>query len=110
MQIEQIKRGLTRYVDNEIIAQMTDAKNRWITGGVAALAINNLDKTVMQYADNPWMAMLGVVQGSDIDVDALYKAFAPKMVDKVSFELPFIGKLTFDQRDMDKLLQYIKEG
>ena len=45
-----------------------------------------------------------------MDIDAVYQAFAPRMVDKVSFVLPIMGKLTFDRQDLDKLMRYIKEG
>lgn len=110
MQINQIKTGVARYVDNEIISQMTDAKSRWLTGGLAALAINNLGETVSRYEQDPFVSMLGVMQNGEVDVDAVYQAFAPRMVEKVSFELPVLGKLTFDRQDLDKLLRYIKEG
>ena len=110
MQIDQIKTGVARYIDNEIISQMTDTKSRWITGGLAALAINNLGETVKRYERDPFVAMLGVMKDGDVDIDAVYQAFAPRMVDKVSFVLPIMGKLTFDRQDLDKLMRYIKEG
>ena len=110
MQIDRIKTGVSRYIDNEIISQMTDSKSRWITGGLAALAINNLGETVKRYEQDPFVEMLGVMQNGDVDVDAVYQAFAPRMVDKVSFSLPVLGKLTFDRQDLDKLMRYIKEG
>ena len=110
MQINQIKTGVSRYIDNEIISQMTDSKSRWITGGLAALAVNNLGETVKHYEQDPFVAMLGVMKDGDVDIDAVYQAFAPRMVDKVSFALPVLGKLTFDRQDLDKLMRYIKEG
>ena len=110
MQIDKVKRGVARYVDNEIIGQMTDTKSRWVAGGVAALAINNLGNTVAQYQNDPLIAMLGVVKDGEVDVEAAYEAFAPRMVEKVSFVLPVVGKLTFERADLDKLMQCIREA
>lgn len=110
MQIDRIKRGVARYIDNEIIGQMTDAKSRWLAGGVAALAVNNLGETVKQYEQDPFVAMLGVMKDGDVDIDAVYQAFAPRMVEKVSFVLPIVGKLTFDRNDLDRLMECIREA
>lgn len=110
MHIDKIKRGVARYVDNEIIGRMTDSTSRWIAGGVAALAINNLGETAIQYEQNPFVAMLGVMKDGDVDVEAAYQAFAPRMVEKVSFVLPVVGKLTFDRSDLDRLMECIREA
>lgn len=110
MQIDRIKRGVARYIDNEIIGRMTDTTSRWVTGGIAALAVNNLGETVKQYEKDPFIAMLGVMKEGDVDIDAVYQAFAPRMVEKVSFVLPIVGKLTFDRNDLDKLMECIREA
>ena len=110
MQIDRIKRGVARYIDNEIIGRMTDATSRWIAGGVAALAVDNLGETVKQYEQDPFIAMLGVMKDGDVDLDAVYHAFAPRMVEKVSFTLPVVGKLTFDRADLDRLMECIREA
>ena len=110
MHIDKIKRGVARYVDNEIIGRMTDSTSRWVAGGVAALAINNLGETAKQYEQNPLVAMLGVMKDGDVDVEAAYQAFAPRMVEKVSFVLPVVGRLTFDRSDLDRLMECIREA
>ena len=45
-----------------------------------------------------------------IDEDALYNAFAPQIRKSIEFKIPFIGNMSFDRAEVDKLVRYIKEG
>ena len=40
----------------------------------------------------------------------LYNAARPKFEQRLPISIPFIGELTFDQNDVDKLYRYIKEA
>ena len=53
--------------------------------------------------------MLGVIDGGMVDADALYSAFAPNITKPIEISVPFVGSLSFDRAEADKLLHYIKE-
>ena len=55
--------------------------------------------------------MMGVMdEAGNINIDRLYNAARPKFEQKFPVSIPFIGDLTFDQNDVDKLYRYIKEA
>lgn len=107
--MNQVKNGLVRYIDNEILPHLTGAKRIGL-GIYTALAAESLEKTIMQYATNPAVAMLDVIDKSgNVDVAKLYKAAAPFFGDgvKQTLTIPFIGDFSFDRNDLEKLYHYI---
>ena len=55
--------------------------------------------------------MLGVLtEDGQVDIDALYDAFAPKVTGPLEFAIPFVGALSLDRAEVDKLYRYIKEA
>jgi len=77
----------------------------------AALLIANMENIVKQYSTHPVVAMLGVYTDGDIDVDALYKAFAPRFgTEEFPVKLPMVGTIKVGKAEIDKLYHYIKEA
>lgn len=110
--IEQIKNGLTRYIDSEILPNLTGGK-RFAMGVCAALMVQNLETTVLQYRENPAVAALGILDdGNNVDIDKLYAAATDTLrrMEKLSVDVPMMGVLTFRQNDLDTLLAMMKEG
>lgn len=110
--IEQVKNGLTKYVDSEILPGMSGGR-RFALGVYAALAIKNLENTLDKYMRSPAMAALGVLDsGGNIDIDKVYIAATDTLrnMEKFSVDVPMLGVLTFKQNDLDALLAAIKEG
>ena len=107
--IQQIQQGATRFVDNEMVPAFAGAE-KIVVGGAAALFIANIENIVKQYSTHPVVAMLGVYKDGDIDVDALYQAFAPRFgAEKIPVKIPMIGSIKIGKPEIDKLYQYIKE-
>ena len=99
--IEQVKNGLTKYIDAEILPNMTGGK-RFALGVCAALMIQNAENTLGKLMDG----------GNNIDIDKVYAAATDtlKGMEKFSMDLPMLGVLTFRQSDLDALYAAIKEG
>lgn len=107
--IQQIQQGAARFVDNELVPAFAGAE-KIVVGGAAALFIANMENIVKQYSAHPAVAILGVYKDGDINVDALYQAFAPRFgEEKVPVKLPMIGSVKIGKTEIDKLYQYIKE-
>lgn len=108
--IQQIQQGAVRFVDNELVPAFAGAE-KILVGGAAALLIANLENIVKQYAANPMVAMLGVYKDGNIDVDAMYQAFAPRFgAEKIPVKIPMVGTIKIGKAEIDKIYQYIKEA
>lgn len=108
--IKQIQQGAARFVDSELVPAFAGAE-KIVVGGAAALLIANMENIVMQYSTHPVVSMLGVYKDGDINVDALYQAFAPRFgSEKIPVKIPMVGNVKIGKAEIDKLYQYIKEG
>jgi hypothetical protein len=108
--IQQLQRGATRFVDNELVPAFAGPE-KIAVGGAAALLIANAENIVKQYSTHPMVALFGVYKDGDINVDALYQAFAPRFgVEKIPIKIPIIGNIKIGKPEVDKLYQYIKEA
>lgn len=107
---ERAINGVVAYMDREIIPHIPGWKAIAVSG-VIALYAARAPQILEALQQRPAVQALGVFgEGGQIDVDALYNAFAPKMERPIEIQLPLVGALTFDRAEADKLLQYIKGG
>lgn len=104
----RVMRGIGSYVDDEIVSKMAGSWKAWLIGGLAGLAAARADALVGQLANNPMVAALGVVDGENIDVDAIYTELL-KQAQKgsMTIDLPVIGPITFGVADVESLYRHI---
>lgn len=108
--IDQAMRGVVRFIDTEILPHLPTGKG--IGAGIAvALIMDGGKERILALRENPVVQMMGVMgEAGNINIDRLYNAARPKFEQKLPVSIPFIGDLTFDQNDVDKLYRYIKEA
>lgn len=119
--IEQVKNGISRYLDEELIPNISDEKPiLFAFGAVSALLLQNVDKAILQYKENPIVKMTGAIdEDGNIDVDALAKVAKESMkkyafslddflVGKFSFLRGHVNTINFTPEDIDTLKKYIK--
>lgn len=105
--IAQAQNGLMRYIDAEILPHLTGAKK--IGAGIyVALAARNLPAAIERYKTHPAIAVLGLFDGENIDIDAAYNAAMPLFTERQKVTIPAIGDITFDQSDVEKLYRYMR--
>lgn len=109
--INQVLKGLMTYIDTEILPHLTGVKKVGL-GVYTALAANKAGGIISQYKEHPAVAMLDVVQGDNVDIERVYKAAVPYFENgtKYQINIPFIGAITVDRSDLDKLYNYITRG
>lgn len=110
--IQQIQKAAARFVDQDIAPAFSGGE-RILVSGAAGLLIANSGKLVAQYAAHPMVAALGVLdtQSGEIDVDALYQAFAPKFEnEKIPLKIPVVGTIRIGKAEVDRFYQYVKEA
>ena len=106
---ERFVNGAANYVEREVLPHLPELKALAVAG-VVALYAQKLPQIVDDLEKIPAVKVLGVIQDGMIDEDALYNAFAPKIRKPLEFDIPLVGKLSFDRAEVDKLLKYVKEA
>lgn len=101
--------GVVAYVDNEITAKMAGGWKAWVIGGAAGLAAAKADTLLEQLAQNPAIQALGIIEGENIDVDAICGELR-KQARKgtATVNIPLVGAVTFGESDVESLYRYIK--
>lgn len=109
--IQQVKNGLVKYIDNDMLPHLSGFKKIGL-GIYTALAAENVANIVMKYKDHPAISVLGIIDGSNVDVDKLYNAVYPMFNNgqKQIIDIPVIGEYVVDSTDIEKLYKYIKES
>lgn len=108
----QVKTGLVRFVDSDILPHLSGAKKIGL-GIYVALAANNLEARVYQHVNHPAVSMLDVIDANgNVDIDKVYQAAAPMFNggQKVPVQIPLIGEYNMDMTDLEKIYRYIKEA
>lgn len=119
--IEQVKNGISRYLDQELMPNLSDEKPiLFAVGAFSALILNNVDKAILKYGENPVVKMTGIIDDNqNIDVDALAEVAKQSMkkyafslddflVGKFSFLRGHVNTIDFTPEDIDTLKRYIK--
>lgn len=109
--IEQVKNGVAKYVDNEFVAKMNGIK-RWVVGGVAGIAILRAENIFRHLKHNAFVEMLDVIDENDmIDIDVIYNSFLNQArKGEAVIDLPAVGPTTFNEHDIEALYRYIIGG
>lgn len=119
--IEQVKNGISRYLDQELMPNLSDEKPiLFAVGAFSALLLNSVDKAILKYGENPVVKMTGIIDDNqNIDVDALAEVAKQSMkkyafslddflVGKFSFLRGHVNTIDFTPEDIDTLKRYIK--
>lgn len=103
--------GMMKYVDEEIISKMAGGWKSWLVGTMAGVIGSKAELMMREYANNPTLKKLGIIDGENLDVELIYNELR-KQAGKgnVTANFPIVGAITFDQHDVDKLYQYMLEG
>lgn len=103
--------GVAAYIDRELISQMGGSVKGWIAGAAAALMLERGKQAALEAMRAPTLKELGLVDGEDVDVDAIYSALLEQArKGSATATLPLIGPVTFKESDVEALYRYITQG
>ena len=107
--VGQIQRGLAEYIENEIVAKITDWR-KWVFGTGASMLLMRSGDVFNTLKANPVVAMLGVIDENDmVDLDLVYQEVKKQAArGSITIYVPMMGPLTLNETDVDKLYNYIK--
>lgn len=101
---EQIKNGLLRYLDAEVLPALPTS-GKWVAGAAIILATSNFDRIYADLMTSPVIAALDISHDGLVDVDKLagaLKASAEKY-GRMELSIPVIGRLYFSSDDVEKV-------
>lgn len=107
---EQIINGMTQYVDGEVIAKLP-TMGKWVLGASIGVATHKINDIVHNLNDNTIVKMMGIVDDDgmyDLDIVADNLKHSAQKYGKMIIEVPLIGKLSFNDSDIDNLKMYIE--
>lgn len=104
----RVIQGVASYIDQELVGKLSGSWKAWLLGSIAGIAVSNAERLYMQYKDMPVLAALGLVDGENINIEAVY-AELRKQAQRgaATVSLPIVGAITFGAADVDALYRYI---
>lgn len=115
--IQQVQRGMARFVDNHVASAYTGIEKALILGGSTLIAAS-LPNILKTYGRSNIIGAMGIYdqENGSVDLDALYNAFVPHMGnEKFPIKLPKMGSvdlgtIKLGREEIDILVRYIKEA
>lgn len=110
---EQFKNGLLRYIDGEVMPALPTT-GKWVAGAAVTLASSKFDKILNDFASNPMIKALNIIDpetgmiNAEEVLDALRQS--AEKYGTVQLDIPLVGILGFKAVDVDKLKSYVVEG
>lgn len=108
-EFEKVIDGLSKYINDEIYAGMNDLQEfaaRVMVGRI----INNQENVKEMLINNGFIRTFGIVDAEGmVDVESLANDIKRELSrkEKITFNVPMFGKMTFKPSDVDMLYQNI---
>ena len=107
--LQQVKNGIVRYIDTDMLPHLTGIKKIGL-GVYSALAAENAVGLVMKSRTHPAIAVLDIMtEDGQVDIDKLYQVVVPMFADgqKQEIDIPMIGTYRIDRSDIEKIYRDI---
>ena len=107
---EQVVNGLTKFIDNEIISQLS-GNQKILLGIGTGVALRKGENMYNALKNNSMIKMLGIITDEGIDLETLYEeAKKQAMKEVIRVDIPMVGTLKLNEEDIVKLYNYIKNS
>lgn len=111
VEIARIKDGVMIYAQRHMMP-LLDSKGQFMLGVGLGLISQRVETIVASLAGNEMIKALGIINGDQVDWDTLYMAALDqiKRQGKLTWDIPLIGRLSFDEGDLRDLHMCITGG
>lgn len=109
---EQMLNGLVQYADREVLNNLPTT-GKWILGTGIGIAMARANEIVIELKDNSIVKAMGIVDEAgmfDEDLIIQHMKESARRYGKMEIQIPLVGKLTFDETDIDSLKNYFERG
>lgn len=111
--VQQIQNGFARFIDTELIPNLS-GWDKVIIGGASGLFAANLPTIIAEYAATPMVGALCVYdpESRSVDIDKAYQAIQPYIgTEPLPIKIPKIGlTVKLGRKEIDRLYKCIKEA
>ncbi|MBP3697965.1 MAG: hypothetical protein J6J01_00580 [Oscillospiraceae bacterium] len=111
--VSQVQRGVTDFIDREIVPHLTGFE-KIVVGGGGALIANKLPEVMDKLMDSPVVSALDLYDKNShmVDIDAIYTAVKPYIsTEPFAVKIPVAGvTLRMGPQEVSRLYNYIKEA
>lgn len=108
-EFETVMDGVSNYINQELFSQMSDIQE-FLARLVVGRFIGNEESIKDALINNGFVRTFGIIDRDGmVDVDSLAKDLKREIgrKEKITFELPVFGKMTFHPEDVDVLYKSI---
>lgn len=108
---EQFINGMTKFIDAEIINQLT-GNSKILMGIGTGIAFKKGENIFNNLKNNGIIKMLDLVDANgNIDIETLYEEVKKQTRNEIiRLEIPMIGTLKLNEEDIEKMYSYIKNS
>lgn len=108
--IDRVQRGVSRYLDTELVGKM-DGLNKWLFAAAASAYIGSAPTLLDKLRDNKLLAPLNLVnEAGEVDVEKIYAHLKPAAAKcPAPITLP-VGTITLTEADVDAIYNYIMQS
>lgn len=101
--------GLVKFVDEELVTKM-HGLNKWVFGTLAGIVASKGENVFHAIKEIGLMKTLELIEGENVNVSCIYKELI-RQAEKgdIVIEIPMIGDIKLDHKDVEKLYRYIIE-
>ena len=106
--MEAVQKGIANYVDKNLLSQMTPTE-KVLKGGMIGIYLNGLPKILNGFVSKAGLDKIGVVTEQGIDIEVIKNSFTTQVqsVGQFPVSIPWIGTLTFDAEEIEKIYKEI---
>lgn len=107
--LNKIVNGIVKYIDLEILSK-TDGWQKWAFGIMSGLVLNHSKEMLDKLKNNPFIASTDIIDENDrVNIEELYSlAIKEAKKGSINVMIPMLGSINFDDTDVTKLYEYIK--
>jgi hypothetical protein len=111
MHYSKVVNGILTYIDSEIVGKLAGSWKGVVLSCMAGIFAGRAEAILTAYRDNPIVRASGLVDGENVDVEALYGELR-RQIQKgpLTIAIPILGPVTFDSSDVESLYRHIKGG
>lgn len=100
--------GVTRYIRDDILAQLNGSMPKWIGGVAVELAAQEAEKIYRTLADNAMVKTLNVIDGENVNIEKIYPLLLSEARQgSATLSLPLVPPITFTEKDVESLYRHI---
>lgn len=105
----RVIQGIITYIQTEMASKLAGSWKAWALNVIAGMAATRAEKVMAELSKNPAVIALGLMEGENINVDAIMGELRRQAQNSTAtIQIPIIGPYTIGLADVNALDRYIR--